>query len=218
MPEIPPVTGGDTIATSWGNPISERVISRYANATARDVAVPVPVAGDPAYLVDVDELQVYDGSGWRVYPHIDSAGTFIIPRPNRIGGALLAHVGQNDSQVLTAQINTPENLIVLSVSGIGPTPDPLGSRAVWLTATCYLNFSVGGVTPEFTFELFDIGAAAVIGRTKETATGAGKRSITVQGWAATEGSGFRFRVERTDVTGTQIVEQSKLTQIWIDAT
>ena len=216
MPEIPPVTGGDTIATSWGNPIAERVVSRYANATARDVAVPIPVAGDPAYLVDVDELQVYDGTGWREYLNIDSGGFVIVPRPNRLTGALQVLAAENASLTLSAGVGVNELLVVIGTSGIGPTPDPGGSQAVLLQSSCYIDASVGSNFPVLTFELFDLDTSTVIGTTKQTVNGTVKHAIMVQGYAPTEGAGFHFRVSRDDTSGVQIVQQTKMTQIWID--
>lgn len=65
MAELPPVIAGEPIdSATFGNPVIERVISRYADATERDAMVPVPIAGDPAYLVDTDDLQMYDGAAW----------------------------------------------------------------------------------------------------------------------------------------------------------
>jgi hypothetical protein len=37
----------------------------YANTTARDTAIPTPVAGNRAYTQDTNDDWVYDGSAWR---------------------------------------------------------------------------------------------------------------------------------------------------------
>ena len=75
MSEIPDVVGGETILTSWGNPIRDRVISRYADATERATLVPVPIVGDPSYLTAAGSLEVYDGAAWIPYVRGDG-GTF----------------------------------------------------------------------------------------------------------------------------------------------
>jgi len=74
--EIPDVVGGETILTSWGNPIRDRVISRYADATERATLVPVPIVGDPSYLEGSASLELYNGAAWIPYlPTRDGAMT-----------------------------------------------------------------------------------------------------------------------------------------------
>lgn len=65
MSEIPDLQGGDEIATSWGNPIKDRTVMRYANAVARDASIPVPVEGDMAFLA-LENIVTYFATGaWR---------------------------------------------------------------------------------------------------------------------------------------------------------
>ena len=65
MSEIPDLQGGDEIATSWGNPIKDRTVMRYANTVARDVSIPVPVEGDMAFLA-LENIVTYFATGaWR---------------------------------------------------------------------------------------------------------------------------------------------------------
>lgn len=68
MPEIPDVVGGETIeAGSWGNPIRDRSVQRYTDATSRDSLNATPGDGDVAYLTGTAELQIFDGSVWVTY-------------------------------------------------------------------------------------------------------------------------------------------------------
>jgi hypothetical protein len=64
MSEIPDVVPGGTIATSWGNPIRDRTVQRYASAAARDASVPVPIDGDVAWLTGTSDLTMFNGSVW----------------------------------------------------------------------------------------------------------------------------------------------------------
>jgi hypothetical protein len=45
--------------------LSEQVAAIFASAAARDTAIPAPVTGQPAYLLDRKLMTVYDGAAWR---------------------------------------------------------------------------------------------------------------------------------------------------------
>lgn len=72
MPEIPDVLAGNVIESAWGNQIRDRTMMRYASQAALDASIPLPTAGDFAYLLDVDVAQIYDGAEW--VPLIDASG------------------------------------------------------------------------------------------------------------------------------------------------
>ena len=55
---------GDPVASDCGNDIRDRTVQRYADATARDAAVPLPIAGDLAWLDSPGVLTVFDGTVW----------------------------------------------------------------------------------------------------------------------------------------------------------
>jgi len=65
MPEMPDVVSGEAVAADWGNDIRDRTVQRYADATARDAAMPFPLAGDLAYLDDSGTVTLFDGTQWR---------------------------------------------------------------------------------------------------------------------------------------------------------
>ena len=99
MAELDFVVPGEAInSTTFGNPVVVRVVSRYADATARDFAVPLPLAGDPAYLTATGELQVYDGSEWVTFAEaelkVDRAGDTMTGRllVAFTGGPAIGHV------------------------------------------------------------------------------------------------------------------------------
>jgi len=65
MPELPEVSPGEVIDSStFGNPVIERVVSRYPDETARDAASPTPSAGEMSFLADINAVEVFNGSAW----------------------------------------------------------------------------------------------------------------------------------------------------------
>jgi hypothetical protein len=64
MAEIPDVISGELILASYANQIRDRAVMRYQDAPARDLSVPLPNAGDLAYLSDVAYATIYTGSVW----------------------------------------------------------------------------------------------------------------------------------------------------------
>jgi hypothetical protein len=47
--------------------LAQQVVAVFANAAARDLALPAPVDGQIAYLADLDRLTIYDGAAWDEY-------------------------------------------------------------------------------------------------------------------------------------------------------
>ena len=72
MAEIPDVVALENIEVQWGNDIRDRTVQRYADETERDNLVPLPQSGDLAWIVDINEIQVYDGTGWLTL--VDTSG------------------------------------------------------------------------------------------------------------------------------------------------
>lgn len=68
MGEIADVVPGEPVESAWGNAVRDRSIQRYADQTALDGSVPIPVQGDVAYLLDSDTFQIHDGSVWQPWP------------------------------------------------------------------------------------------------------------------------------------------------------
>jgi hypothetical protein len=62
--EIPDVVAGTPVESNWGNDIRDRTVQRYADATERDVLVPVPVPGALAYLENTGIVTIYNGTAW----------------------------------------------------------------------------------------------------------------------------------------------------------
>lgn len=78
MSEIPDVVPGEPVESSWGNLVRDRVVQRYADATARANLVPVPEDGAVSWLDDPGRLEVYDedAAAW-VWPIANNAGELV---------------------------------------------------------------------------------------------------------------------------------------------
>lgn len=64
MPEMPDVVSGENVESAWGNDIRDRTLQRYADSTERDTLVPLPIAGDMAWLDAEGQMTVYTGAAW----------------------------------------------------------------------------------------------------------------------------------------------------------
>jgi len=64
-------TTGDVLTASDQNALSDQVINRFADATARDAAITSPTDGQMCFLTGSSALQYHDGSSWT---SIDLAG------------------------------------------------------------------------------------------------------------------------------------------------
>jgi hypothetical protein len=53
------------LSDDMNNYLSEQIPAIFANAAARDAAIPAPILGQPAYLTDTHAYQTYDGTAWR---------------------------------------------------------------------------------------------------------------------------------------------------------
>ncbi len=52
------------------NAATIRSVQRYTSEANRDTLNPVPETGQPAYIEDIDEFQVYDGTAWHGHLHL----------------------------------------------------------------------------------------------------------------------------------------------------
>ena len=89
MPEISDVVAGETILVSWGNPIRDRTVQRYADVTQRDSLNPSPSIGDVAYITSDQALYIWQGNFWELYatqPFV--AGTYVPKSGGQFTGPL----------------------------------------------------------------------------------------------------------------------------------
>lgn len=77
MAEIPDRIPGEIIFASYANDIKQRSVQRYADPTQRDALNPLPENGAVAYILSVDEFQIFDGTSWEVL-YLSTAGGVLI--------------------------------------------------------------------------------------------------------------------------------------------
>ena len=111
MAELPQVVPGEPIdATEFGNPVIDRVLSRYADSAERDAKVPVPQAGDFAFLSTPGITQVHNGAQWVTFQYLLPTTEF--------GLAELVFAGAKQERLevpLAGSYSTPP-LIIVAVS------------------------------------------------------------------------------------------------------
>jgi len=59
-------TAGQVLAASDVNSTVDQTIMVFADESARTTAIPTPTEGMPSYLLDVSQMQVYDGTAWKL--------------------------------------------------------------------------------------------------------------------------------------------------------
>lgn len=62
----PNVVAGAPILSAWGNEVRDRSVQVFANAAERTAQWVAPPEGAASYLRDVDTMEVYHGTAWRL--------------------------------------------------------------------------------------------------------------------------------------------------------
>ncbi len=65
MPELPDRIDGEIIEAAHMNDATIRTVQRYASVTERDALNPAPENGQPAWIIDINQLQIWDGTDWK---------------------------------------------------------------------------------------------------------------------------------------------------------
>jgi len=81
MPEIPEVIPGEFIFDTWGNPVARRSTQRYQDSAQLATLNPTPETGDLAYVLDVGQIQIFDGNNWVMGGGGVSTGHLVVNPP-----------------------------------------------------------------------------------------------------------------------------------------
>lgn len=68
MPSKVWAVGEEVLAADFNDYVQEQVVSTFANAAARDAAIPAPNVGQVCFLQDALSLFQYEGTAWRALP------------------------------------------------------------------------------------------------------------------------------------------------------
>lgn len=135
MPELPAVAPGEVVdSTTFGNPVIGRVISRYADTTARDAASPTPDTGEPCYVIADQALQVFNGSVWVTYQELSVRGSVFTDQEDT---RTLATWGGDASTEVSVDFPFPSLALV---TWAGRLSNDLAG------AECQMSFRVDGAT------------------------------------------------------------------------
>lgn len=86
MPSKIWAVGEEVLAADFNDFVQEQVVSTFANAAARDAALPAPNIGQTCYLQDGTGLQHWDGTAWRNFGKGRLGATTPPNRDNAPGG------------------------------------------------------------------------------------------------------------------------------------
>lgn len=137
MPTKTWVVGEEVLAADFNAFVQKQVVATFANAAARDAAIPSATAGMVCYLADTNTMQVHNGTAWQIVPRVGSSGLAYSERVTNTGA-----VGNVPTEVtdLRLAFTTPGNRR-LRVSG-GAQYQQSGADG---HAYMYLNQDAGGV-------------------------------------------------------------------------
>jgi len=57
--------GEEVLAADFNDYIQEQVVATFPNAAARDAAIIAPTTGQMVYIIDIAQVQLYDGAAWQ---------------------------------------------------------------------------------------------------------------------------------------------------------
>ncbi len=92
MPELPSRIDGEIIEAQHMNDATIRAVQRYDTEATRDSLNPAPENGQPAYIVNIQQLQIWNGSSWRPV----GEGYFLLLS----GGTMTGDINVNNNNII----------------------------------------------------------------------------------------------------------------------
>jgi len=137
---------GDVLTASDQNAMSNQVVNRFADATARDAAITSPTDGQMCFLTDSSALQYHDGSSWT---SIDLAGDITGITTAAASGLSGGTTTGNATLTLNLPGLTAAQAFGSDGSGVDVTlhSDTSGDYALWdSSAECLILEGTNGAT------------------------------------------------------------------------
>ena len=136
-------TTGDVLTASDQNALSDQVINRFADATARDAAITSPTDGQMCFLTGSSALQYNDGSSWI---SIDLAGD--ITGITTASNSSLAGGTTTGNATLTVDVNnsTSATAVATDYVLIADTDDSNATKKALISDITALAGDITGLT------------------------------------------------------------------------
>ena len=210
MAELPEVVPGEPIdSTSFGNPVLDRVLSRYADATQRDALTPLPVAGDFAYLINIGATQVFDGLAWSTL----AVGTDYLALT---GGVLSGDLDLNDNTLRNANLgagtiynsNIVDSVTLTQGSNVwqdtGAQITNLDDGGYLIIAQAYIETTAGSSDTEYGLQVAradNSGIDESFSTLYGSVVNRGKATVAVITSVVTTGEVIKLRANRSNISG-----------------
>ena len=117
MPEIPNVVSGEPVIADWGNDIRDRVITRYADDTARTASLPFPAPGQVTWIETPGVLEVWTGAAWITLALEPALAAFVVKTGDLMTGLLTVPDLQFSGTLGAIKDGLGQNRIILSDAG-----------------------------------------------------------------------------------------------------
>ena len=136
-------TTGDVLTASDQNALSDQVINRFADATARDAAITSPTDGQMCFLTGSSALQYHDGSSWT---SIDLAGD--ITGITTASNSSMAGGTTTGNATLTVDVNNSTSATATASDYvlISDTDDSNGTKKALISDITALAGDIQGIT------------------------------------------------------------------------
>ena len=117
MAEIPNVVPGEPVESDWGNDIRDRVIQKFADATARGLSLPFPIPGAVTWIDNPGQLDVWDGTEWVELVLTPELVAGLALKVDRAGDTMTGALNL-PTLIATTRIQGPLEVFYTDVSGV----------------------------------------------------------------------------------------------------
>lgn len=194
------MAGEEGLASEINTYLMEQSVMVFANAAARDDALPTPNEGMTVYLTASDHYQIYNGSAWVTFDIAWNAWTPTFTNLTQGTGAVLQAFYARIGKTVVAQVYVTmgTGATVGGQFSISLPVDHASSNRSGAIGTCVMRDAGAGVS--YFGSVFATSSAPsvvrmqTIGTAGATATLASQTATNPFTWATTAGSYFTFTI------------------------
>ncbi len=221
MPELPSRIDGEIIEAEHVNAATIRSIQRYTNAAQRDSLNPIPETGQPAWIIDVAQLHVWDGSAWitdYTAAYLALTGG-VMSGPINMSNQWITNLGNENYAATGPHIVTLDQSVNINkeIASIVCSPD----RGRWLVNACgYIEAAVSTSVVSWTVELRSPATGTIVETVMRHSGNTGDVRIP---WSltamidvsASTAEQLTLAAQRDNVTGVQVANQTMLNAVMV---